>query len=203
MMRRSSALSKARLKDIFPLCPPQSAIPNEPPRICTLGLGFRSSYARVALPFCHFTLTAQKPTKPLPILNTLGDHIKRRRLELGLLQREVAERLRVKSDTVLNWEHSRTRPTLRYLPKVIAFLGYNPCQSSPTTLGEKVLQYRKSCGMSQKELARQIGLDPTTLSRIERNVGKSFPSILKRVTLFVTTHSSRDDSMRLTETCLS
>lgn len=49
-----------------------------------------------------------------------------RRLELNLLQREVAQRLGVKTDTILNWEHNRTTPTLRYLPRVIAFLGYDP-----------------------------------------------------------------------------
>ncbi len=44
----------------------------------------------VALPFCSIHLTARKPRKPLTVLNTLGDHIKKRRLELGLLQRQVA-----------------------------------------------------------------------------------------------------------------
>ena len=141
------------------------------------------------MPFCSITLTAQKPRKPLPILNTVGDHIKRRRLELNLLQRELANQLGVKTDTLLNWEHNRTRPTLRYLPKVIAFLGYNPIACEPRSLGQKVLQYRKSCGMSQKELAKHIGIDPTTLARLERNEGRCLPGVLRKVNQFLQAHA--------------
>jgi transcriptional regulator with XRE-family HTH domain len=145
---------------------------------------------RVALPFCSIQLTVPKPTKPLPILNTVGDHIRRRRLELNLVQRELAERIGVEVDTILNWEHNRSTPTLRHLPKVIAFLGYNPLIKKPETLGEQALQYRKRCGVSQKELARQVGIDPTTLSRLERNQGTCFPSVLRKVSTFVNAHSS-------------
>jgi transcriptional regulator with XRE-family HTH domain len=142
------------------------------------------------LPFCSIRLTAPKPTKLPTILNTLGDHIKKRRLELGLLQREVAEQIGVGTDTILNWEHNRTRPTLRYLPNVIAFLGYDPYQSIPKTLGEKVLQYRKCCGINQKELARQMGIDPTTLSWLEREKGRCFTSISEKVFAFLEAQSS-------------
>lgn len=61
---------------------------------------------------------------------------------------------------------------------VIGFLGYNPYLGYPKTLIEQVLQYRKSVAMIQKELARQIGIDGTTLSRIERSIGRCFPPIL-------------------------
>jgi transcriptional regulator with XRE-family HTH domain len=125
----------------------------------------------------------------LPILNTINDHIKTRRLELKLLQREVAEHLGVKTDTILNWEHCRTKPTLRSLPRVIAFLGYDPSIAEPKTLGEKVLQYRKSQGLSQKELARQMGIDPTTLARLERNEGRCLPGVLRKVIEFLQAHA--------------
>jgi len=82
----------------------------------------------------------------LPILNTIGDHIKRRRLELGLLQREAAAQIGVTVDTILNWEHNRTGPKLQFTRKVIAFLGYNPFHTGFVRLGEKALQYRNSQG---------------------------------------------------------
>jgi len=164
-----------------------------PPRSkCILVWGYRDlCLIRVALPFCSIHLTARKPTKPLPILNTLGDHIKKRRLKLSLLQRQLAERLGVKADTVLNWEHNRTRPTLRHLPKVTAFLGYDPNPSDPKNLREKVLKYRKRCGISQKELARQIGIDPTTLSRLEKRKGRCSPSIMRKVSAFLDSYGHR------------
>jgi hypothetical protein len=59
---------------------------------------------RVALPFCHYQLTGQKPS-PLPYphqLNTLGDHLRTWRLDLGLLQKELAEKLGVDEMTVCN-----------------------------------------------------------------------------------------------------
>jgi transcriptional regulator with XRE-family HTH domain len=116
---------------------------------------------------------------------TLGEQIRKRRLELNLLQREVAELIGVAVDSVLNWELNRTSPRLRYLPNVISFLGFNPKPANPETLADKVLEYRKAHGMSQQELAIQIGIDPSTLSRIERGIGRCFGSILRKVSGFV------------------
>ncbi len=49
------------------------------------------------------------------------------------------------------------------MSKVIDFLGYLPFEE-PETLGEKIVCYRWLKGMTQKELARQLGVDPTTLA---------------------------------------
>jgi len=90
----------------------------------------------VALPFCHFRLKGQKP-KPHKYpnnLNTLGDHIRKRRLELGLLQREVAERIGAAETTICNWERQRTAPTLSSIPKVLQFLAYVPLNPILKTL---------------------------------------------------------------------
>ena len=80
------------------------------------------------MPFCHFQLTAEKPScLPYPAeLNTLGDHIRKRRLDLGLTQREVARKLGVTESTIWNWEANRSSRQLRFMPKIIAFLGYDP-----------------------------------------------------------------------------
>jgi len=123
------------------------------------------------------------------MLITIGDHIKRRRLELGLFQRQVAERLGVDECTVTNWEKHRTEPQLYLIPRIIEFLGYYPEPTDPKTLGEELLQYRKSCGVSQKELARWIGIDPTTLGRVERNEGRCLPEVLRKVNEFLETRA--------------
>ena len=55
---------------------------------------------RAALPFCYRSLSALKPNPPKysQQLNTLGDHIRKRRLDLGLLQNQVAAQIGVDTD---------------------------------------------------------------------------------------------------------
>ena len=55
-------------------------------------------------------------------LKRLGDHIRKRKLELGLFQREVAQRIRVTQGTVYRWEGNETTPPIRSLPGIIAVL---------------------------------------------------------------------------------
>jgi transcriptional regulator with XRE-family HTH domain len=142
----------------------------------------------VALPFCHLSLKAPKPPhkKGYPLkIDTLGEHLRKRRLDLGLLQKEVGRIIGVDETTIYNWENNRSSPSLYFLPKVIKFLGYNPLPSSPTTLGEKLLAYRKLNGITQEELARQLGVDPTTLARWERGQGKPIQKIAEEIRKFI------------------
>jgi transcriptional regulator with XRE-family HTH domain len=120
----------------------------------------------------------------LPILNTIGDHIKKRRLELGLFQRDAARLLGVDTSTVTNWEKDRTQPRLCLIPKVIAFLGYDPKASVPTTLGERIREYRRVRGFSQKRLAQFLGIDPSTLARWECDEGKPGIELEERLASF-------------------
>ena len=57
---------------------------------------------------------------------TIGDHLRRRRLALKLLQRDVAERLGVTESSVWNWEANGSQPDFRYMPAIIGFLGLQP-----------------------------------------------------------------------------
>ncbi len=93
--------------------------------------------------------------------------MKKRRHELGLFQKHVAKALGVDLSTVTNWEKNRTTPTLWTLSKIIEFLGYDPSVDNPSTMGGRLLRFRKCRGMSQKEFAMRIGIDPTTLNRLE------------------------------------
>ncbi len=81
---------------------------------------------RVALPFCHITLKTQKPLPSAypQTLKTLGDHLRKRRFDLDLLQKEVAQKIGVGESTIYNWENNLTKPALRYIPKIVKFLGY-------------------------------------------------------------------------------
>lgn len=60
-------------------------------------------HRRVAfLPFTPVTLKALRPLPYAREPKTLGEHLRKRRLELGLLQKEVAKRLNVDESTVGN-----------------------------------------------------------------------------------------------------
>lgn len=115
-------------------------------------------------------LTTSKPSKINQNPDTWGEHIKKKRLELGLRQRNIARILGCDTTTVHNWEIGKTKPILKLIPQLINFLGYVPNLLPTQTLGQKIIAYRMTRGLSQKELARRIGIDPSTLRR--REMGK-------------------------------
>jgi transcriptional regulator with XRE-family HTH domain len=118
----------------------------------------------VALPFCHFELRAERP-KPANYpkkINSLGDHIRARRLDLKLLQEQVAEQIGVHEMTITGWEGNATVPEVRYMPAIIQFLGYNPSPASDS-LPERLAAARSALGLSQRKMAAKLGIDPATL----------------------------------------
>ena len=119
------------------------------------------------LPLGRLTLKGAKPPAFREVLLTPGDHIRKRRLELRLFQREAGQRMSVSSFTVANWEKGRTEPTIRDWPQVIAFLGYDP-HPVPKSLPDRLLAARRWQGISRRELAQRVGLDEETLARWER-----------------------------------
>lgn len=121
-----------------------------------------------ALPYCRAKITASwKPGGYPKSLNQIGDHIRARRLDLGLRHRDVADQLGVHAASVRNWEMGRTEPALDLLRGVIEFLNYDP-RAKPATVGERIRIWRTARGLSQGEIARRLGVDPGTLGRWER-----------------------------------
>ena len=122
-------------------------------------------------------------------LTTLGDHVRTRRLDLGLYQKDVARQLGVKTETVTNWEKNYTSPQLYLIPRVITFLGYDPVQdeSESLSLGERVVRARHRLGMTQKDLARQLGVDPSTLAHWEYGRRQPMPENWATLERLITT----------------
>ena len=121
-------------------------------------------------------------------MRTLGDHLRKRRLDLGLLQKEVARILRVNESTIANWELNHNFPQLRFIPAIIEFLGYWSYDTPTDNLGQQIIAKRTRLGLSQKELAYRLSVDPSTLGRWEQNVGQ--PS-LKNITKVIDFLSSQ------------
>jgi transcriptional regulator with XRE-family HTH domain len=119
------------------------------------------------MPFCRqtpLTLKALRAKDYSHNPQTLGEHLKKRRRELGLLQRETAERLGVSTDTVVNWEKDKTKPVAAQFRPVVAFLGYDPTRE-PQTLVERVAAKQRRLGVSLAQVARYFGWDPGSLKR--------------------------------------
>jgi len=58
---------------------------------------------------------------------TVGDHVRKRRLLLKLTQKAVAQILKVSQFSIINWERGDFQPTRApTLHRIIEFLGYDP-----------------------------------------------------------------------------
>lgn len=85
---------------------------------------------------------------------TIGEHIRKRRMDLCLLQREVAEKIGASKCSVYYWEHG-VEPELRFMPKIIEFLGYVPFACPGDTLG-RLSYYKRINGLSYEGLGLQV-----------------------------------------------
>ena len=128
------------------------------------------------MPFCHFRLRAEKPPdQAYPReLRTWGDHLRRRRLDLGLRQKDVALQIGADPGSVWAWERNLRTPYVHHIPAIIDFLGYVPYDPA-WTAGERLRAVREALGLSQKKLANALGVDEGTVARWERGSGHDAP----------------------------
>lgn len=122
----------------------------------------------VALPCCHVTLSSNRPDYRVhsALLNRLGDHIRERRLDLGLHKSQLARLLSVDEATIHNWEDKGIVPAIRLMPRIIEFLGYDPNDNGGVqwTIPEKLKARRTKLGLSRRRLADLLGIDQSTHS---------------------------------------
>lgn len=128
-----------------------------------------------ALPFCHFASRSPRPKSyNYPkCLNSLGDHLRARRINLGLFQSQVAAQIGVHELTITNWEGNESQPAIRWIPAIIRFLGYDPA-NSPGSFPERLVAARRALGLSQRTLASRLGVDPAIIQGWE--AGKHEPT---------------------------
>jgi transcriptional regulator with XRE-family HTH domain len=134
------------------------------------------------LPRCHRVLTSEKPRErgyPKEP-RTLGEHLKRRRLDLGLRQCDVAAAIGVTAQTVRHWESGKHSPPVRLIPRIHAFLGF--CPFDPAwTFGPRLRAAREAQGLSRRRASALVGVDEATVARAEWGV----PGMARRSLLAV------------------
>jgi transcriptional regulator with XRE-family HTH domain len=62
---------------------------------------------------------------------TIGEHLRKKRVDMGLTNVQVARLLGVCYQTVERWEHGRCPMKSKHRAKVVAFLGYDPDTGKP------------------------------------------------------------------------
>ncbi|MDT5261369.1 MAG: hypothetical protein QOC61_373 [Acidobacteriota bacterium] len=138
------------------------------------------------MPFCHVRLSAKKPkSEAYPVaLITLGDHLRAKRLDRGLFQKQVADKIGVEVTSIYNWENNRGEPAVRFIPRVHLFLGY--CPYTPGLLIPDWLRLvRQSLGYSQEVVAKEVGVDETTWRRWEAGGRLPAPLYIGRIKHFL------------------
>ncbi|MGI9417798.1 MAG: helix-turn-helix domain-containing protein [Geminicoccaceae bacterium] len=116
---------------------------------------------------------------------TLGEHLKKRRLKAGLTQDEVARVLRISDASYHNWENDYREPMVRFMPRLIKWLGYDPFPE-PTTAGEEIISKRRRAGISRKRLAKEMGIDESTLEKIEKSQIVLKPYVVRLISRLLT-----------------
>ena len=91
----------------------------------------------------------------------------------------------VTESTITNWELNHNYPKLRFIPAIIEFLGYWSIDTPGDNLGLQILAKRTMLGLSQKELARNLGVDPSTLGRWEQGKVEPLMKHRERVMTFL------------------
>ena len=124
------------------------------------------------LPISKIEFHTSKPIhKDYPSsLKTLADHIKAKRMDLQLSKIDLAKLLQVNSYTIATWENSEKKPVPRMMKKIIEFLGYlPPLEVDSKTLGGQLYTYRCIFGFKQKDIALQLKIDRSAVTKIENN----------------------------------
>jgi len=93
---------------------------------------------------------------------TIGEHVRKRRIDLGMAQADVAGQIGVTESTVWNWEHG-VEPELRHIPSIVTFLGYVPFDMPENPI-EKLRYLKRLRGLSYERLGKLIKKSPEQLT---------------------------------------
>lgn len=166
------------------------------------------------LPFCDrivnvprkdispvWTRSFPAPKQP----QTIGQHLRKKRFELGIRQAEAARQLRVSKRTLGLWECDRTYPTWSFQPRVIAYLGYDPftdpalgrpkgneasgvaflSSGVPLSLGQHIAKRRMELKKTRKKCAEELGVSVKTLWSWETNRHQPSTVLRERIVGFL------------------
>lgn len=72
------------------------------------------------------------------------------------------------TSTLNAWENHHFSPDVRFVPKIIDFLGYNPFDPPSITFPARLKAARIGAGYTRRQLGAQIGVHTGTVAKWER-----------------------------------
>ena len=133
----------------------------------------------------NYEFKTAKPTYKDKIpkeLQTIGDHLKSKRLKQRLSVKNILNYFSISSSSAYrDWEDKKDiQISVKYYPEITAFLGYCPVEKY-TTMGEKLKLYRKYAGLSQRDLAKKLNCKDTTIAKWEKGQTRIPPKQMKKL----------------------
>ena len=133
---------------------------------------------------------------------TIGGHLRRRRLQLQILQSEASVRLEVSTVTLSRWECDKVYPTWAHHSRLIEYLGYDPFAAcglrdpysnetpgvaslSSATLGEHIRMRRLELKMTVKKCAQILKVDAKTMHGWEKHRHQPSAGQKERIMVFL------------------
>ncbi len=134
--------------------------------------------------FSRLTIAKVRPKpKGYPLeLKTVGNHIRRKRMDEGLSLNDVGDIIGVSDETLTSWALHNRKPMIAQYPGIIRFLGYDPLDTGGNSIKERLGRYKRAKGYSNKALSKMIGCDEATITRLFENkrlFNRSFDKIDK------------------------
>jgi DNA-binding transcriptional regulator YiaG len=84
------------------------------------------------------------------------------------------------------WETNRVAPAIRFFPRIIEFLGYDPTEkTNRQSLADRLQAHRRKLGLSRKKLAIILETDESNLAGWEREEHRPTKRSLKLITAFL------------------
>jgi len=133
--------------------------------------------------FPNLNLRGKRPVYPHPDypkeLKTLGDHIRKVRLDKKLTQLDLAKIMGVSDTSVNMWEKKARFPNISLYPPIIQFLGYDPLYLSDGSVRSKLENYRRKHGLTYKQVAKIAGIGKETMYNFIRGINVQEGTIKK------------------------
>ena len=117
----------------------------------------------------------------------MSERLRKHRIELGLLQKDAASQLGTNEWTYRYWERFGKVPRIRFMPGIIAFLGYYPYREPPA-LSEELLKQRRLLGYSQEQIAKLLSVNEATYRHWENGLCQPSSANLQLIELFFGSH---------------
>jgi DNA-binding transcriptional regulator YiaG len=121
----------------------------------------------------NFTVRKKRPPSP----EDLGAQLEARREELNLTPAQAAAQIGAQPGTYRRWEQGKDKPSARYHAAIVSFLGHDP-DRDPREFGQQIKAARERDGLTRTQLARQLGIAPSTVKSWEDgNVSRPNPRV--------------------------